>query len=380
MNVRIINQSCLTGDLATNKKNDLMDLEKLVDSQKVQSFKLPDFPSAHKNLSMQGQTLPPDFYNWIKDLAEAGQLPDSQYLLDLTEPQLGVDLVFKKLYRTISNSEFPETIPIKDFMMSDFFFAQHMDGEAVYMNDFKGGKGQVATLQINAGGWNVSFRDKLFRKEYKSQLARQRAAIGYRHFLNSVYMRPFVEFTGTNGTSAFTQANIKSAIKADMTWFEKNWMLLKTAIDAFNKMCIKNKWYGVKPTLVMNTVTESWFMDVADAVNPDGNKRYPALTAALGNRVVYDGASLLDEDKKVTYSGIADGVILLVAAAGDRYIELEKLPLTLIADEGLANNLGMDTNVLYDCRSMIANTEAIIKITCIPLYGTDSNSPMGAST
>ena len=63
---------------------------------------------------------------------------------------------------------------------------------------------------------------------------------------------------------------------------------------------------------VWNEVTASYFIDVADAVSPDGNKRYPSLMNFFRNTVIYNGAHLKDKEGTVIYTGIEDGAILYV--------------------------------------------------------------------
>lgn len=325
----------------------------------------------------QAGTLAPDFYDGVKALVDTGVPENLKIWYDFSRSLEQVPLVYKQLYQTLSDRNLPEVIPVKDFApITDFFFTQVLDGEAVLLNDVEGKGAGIVTLQINAGGWLTSFRESLFGNGVREANMRDSAARGYRHYLNAVYMNPIVSFAGVPNKTLFNASSIKDTPKASMTWFEKNWYILKAMIQASAKYKKENQ-ISCTYVPVMNEVTFSYFVDVADAVNPDGNKRYPSLMNFFRNAVVYNGAHLKDKEGTVIYTGIEDGAILYVPIGCKHFVEFEKLPLTAIADEGLANNLGAKTNVLYDCRGMYATTDGMFKAQVVPLTDTNNaDSPM----
>lgn len=329
--------------------------------------------------SNTAQSLAPDFYQNAKDIVANGDPSPVKVWYDLSLTMKEVPLVYKQIYQTLSDPSLPEYIPIKDFApLSDFFFSQVLDGEAVFLNKIKQEGMTSVSLQINAGGWIKSFREMLFDNSIADANMRDQAARGYRNYLNAVYMNPIVSFTGDLKDTRFDASCIKTTPKSNMSWFEKNWHIVKAGINRSKKWNVDNQ-LTAQYVAVMNEETESWFQDATDELNPDGNKRYPSLTNFMKNRVIYNGASMKDDaDKPVVYSGVATGTILLVPVGVKRFVEFEKVPLTVITDEGMANNLGAKTTVMYDCRGQYASTNGMIRIDLIPLLDTaNPDSPMG---
>lgn len=328
--------------------------------------------------SNTAQSLAPDFYQNAKDIVANGDPSPVKIWYDLSLTMKEVPLVYKQIYQTLSDPSLPEYIPIKDFApLSDFFFTQVLDGEAVLLNKVKQEGMTSVALQINAGGWIKSFREMLFDNSIADANMRDQAARGYRNYLNAVYMNPIVSFTGELKDTRFDASCIKDTPKSKMSWFEKNWHIVKAGINRSKKWNVDNQ-LNAQYVAVMNEETESWFQDATDEVNPDGNKRYPSLTNFMKTRVIYNGASMKDGDKPVVYSGVATGTILLVPVGVKHFVEFEKVPLTVITDEGMANNLGAKTTVMYDCRGQYASTNGMIRIDLIPLLDTaNTDSPMG---
>jgi len=342
-----------------------------------------ELPIAHQfieadKMTSQSSTLAPDFYQNAQDIIANGDPSAVKVWYDFSLTLKEVPLVYKQIYQTLSDRSLPELIPVKDFApKSDFFFSQVLDGEAVMLNEIKQEGMTSVSLQINAGGYIKSFREMLFDNSLKEATMRDQAARGYRNYLNAVYMNPIVSFTGTVKDTLFDVSCIKTTPKSTMSWFEKNWHIVKAGINRAKKWNVDNQ-LNAQFVAVMNEETESWFQDATDEVNPDGNKRYPSLTNFMRSRVIYNGASMKDGDKPVVYTGCATGTIFLVPIGVKHFVEFEKVPLTVITDEGLANNLGAKTTVMYDCRGQYASTDGIIRINLIPLLDSaNADSPMG---
>lgn len=367
MKMNFVSDNSLKKDCNKSDIHSLKRLEQAIDYNKLNDLDIPD-------LMMQGTSLPPDFYKYVDILVKNGVIENAQIMIDLIEPQLEVPLVYKQLYRTIENANFPETMLVKDFTDSDFFFTQHYDGEPVLMNDLKRGGGDSVSLQINAGGWARSKRDEIFGNGYKDQLMRQKAGVGYRHYLNAIYMQPIVSFNGTKAKKTkFDVSCLKDA--ANLTWFEKNWWIIKAATDQWARLRKEKLWGSVQPVAIMNSVTEIAIKDYAEAIKIADSKRYASLMDLFTSTIIYDGADLMDKDRKVASVGIADNKIILAAPKGNHHIELVRNNLTLITDKGLAANLGSDTNVFWDCRGAISTADDLIEIDVVPLSGGD-NSPI----
>jgi predicted transcriptional regulator len=354
--------------------NELLDLERKgeIKAKKVVSHKNIIAPTA------QGTTIAPDFYSDIDDLIESGKLPENLRIwFDFTKTLEEVDLVYKRIYQTVSDKSLPETILVKDFApITDFFFTQVLDGEAVLLNDIQGKGLESINLQINAGGWIKSMREELFGNGMREMNMRDAAARGYRNYLNAIYMNPIVSFAGVQDDTLFNATSIKATPKGTMTWFEKNWHILKAMKNAAAKYKVNEK-VTCQYVPVMNEVTASWFEDAVDAIDSSGNKRYPSLMNFFKNVIIYNGATMKDLDKTVVFSGIADGVVMYVPIGCKHFVEFEKIPLTLITDNGLANNLGHKTSVMYDCRGMYATTSGLFKAELVPLSDTNNtDSPL----
>lgn len=310
-------------------------------------------------LSGQTETLPADLYNQLSTLDPTWR----PYILDFTRTIAMREKVYQPIYETMESPDFDETMKIVDFTgFSSFAYTKWIDGAAVLMNTFRGGSSDSVTLQIHAGGYVRTLRDRLFNKRWRQEKVARAQAEGYNDFLNHLYLGPILKASYSGKTVDVSDVDAAQAT----TWWAKNWSIMKLAKDAYYTAKDPLEQPFDVPVLFMNKATYmTAFSDTLDEISFADGKRYTSMRGWWNGIVVYDGATVDFDGQPVTYPKPADGVVYMISPKKG-FKELVKQPLTMVTSPGDANHLSEQTQVWWDCRGIIcAANDYGVKMTLV---------------
>lgn len=276
--------------------------------------------------------------------------------LDVDFGREQVPLLYKPIYREISNPNFPRIVPINEFTQARVVFAEHIEGQEVqfgtrvmYTND------GVPIITYTAGfdGWTLETEkyDETWRiEEYNRALGE-----AYNALLNHLYFYPIISYTYAN-------KNKTSASSQGTTYLEKLRNTIREGVKHAQQDLNPVTNARRNPTVLLCSTAD--LMDIQDALGRMvvGGTEYSAFSQ-ITTIIAYDGWRTTVRDKTYEYPGVTAGVCYLIDPK--RYfIELTKADITIEAGEPDITRLVRAPIIAWAMKGVWASpTDAVEEVT-----------------
>lgn len=259
---------------------------------------------------------------------------------DLTDGAEEVDLVYKQIYNTITDSNLPEVVPLRDMDNVQVVFLRHVEGGEVKFGALGKGDSKNVTILTWAAGLQFTEDFVLYNKTW--EISDNARALGRAHNMlrNHLGLGPI-----TTGTYTTTGGGL-SAQKAA----QDGGTAQLVAYDTSVQKSLKNG-LVVLPNATKILVNSFDYNTVLEAIASDVFANNTSLQGSLARRIssddvlVYDGASITVGRRTYNYAGVAAGFAYLVAAKSSNFRELVKHELLVDSDDADLSRLVLNQTV-----------------------------------
>lgn len=278
--------------------------------------------------------------------------------LDVDFGREQVPLLYKPIYKEITNANFPRLVPINEFTQARVVFAEHIEGQEITFGTrvmFKNDGVPIITYTAGFDGWTLETEkyDETWRiEEYNRALGE-----AYNSLLNHLYFGPILSYTypSKNKTSASTQGT---------TYLEKiRWTIrdgIKHAQQDLNEITNARR----NPTVLLCSTAD--LVDIQDALGRMvvGGTEYGALTQ-ISTIIAYDGWKTTVGAKTYEYGGVPAGKCYLIDT-GRYFLELTKADITIEAGEPDTTKLVRAPIVAWAMKGVWAVPENAVEEVTLP--------------
>jgi len=269
--------------------------------------------------------------------------------LDVDFGREAVPLLYKPIYRTITNADFPQIVPINEFVQAQVVFLQHIEGQQIefgtrrmYTNDGV----PIITWTAGFDGWTLE--TEKFDATWSVEAYNRALGEAYNALLNHLHFYPILSETGYA-----TKNHSSKDTTSGLTYLEKLRQTLRAAIQHANADLNPVTNARRNPSIVLCSTAN--LMDIQDALGRMviGGTEYPAL-GQLNTIIAYDGWSVTVGANTYTYPGVSSGVCYLIDPK--RYfMELVKADLTIETGEPDTTRLVRAPIVAWAMRGVLAS-------------------------
>lgn len=249
---------------------------------------------------------------------------------DFAEGRDAVPLVYKDIYQTRTDANFPLVLTEKQFGNVEVVFLEKFEGGEVKFGTL--GVGVEKSVRFHTWAAGVEYDEDIVEYNQTWRVTEIGTAFGeaYNKLLNHLHMSPIISgsYTTTGGGLAAQKAKQEDKTTPAAQLIAYNTSVEQTLQDALT----------VLPRgriLVVNSLDIPALEDaIAGAMLPDNNPSFVKRTLSADNFLVYEGDTVTVGGKTYTYSGVAAGFAYLVSPAKRNFIEYIKHDLRVDSDDG----------------------------------------------
>lgn len=245
-----------------------------------------------------------DFGKPLGEMINFGSVSDLKDLLRkvVLDVELGkeqVQLVYKPIYDTITDANFPEVLDAKWALRGACVFLEHMEGAEVKFGSIEAEHGPTARIKTYTSGFEYTKKMIDFNETFNVEMLNKAMGEAYNALLNHLHLSPIIDF-------AYKAAN-KTAFKGEAG--DPIWLgMYKTFAQA-----VKDTRTAKRPGTIL-------LANSADALDIEMALRgghqiegsiYPAISG-INSIVYYDGWETTVGKKNYEYAGVAPGKAYLI--------------------------------------------------------------------
>jgi len=143
----------------------------------------------------------------------------SKVVLDVELGREEVPLLYKSLYRTISDRSLPKIIDATFAQRGTVVFTEHMEGEEIKFGALDAKSGPTARLTTYAAGFEYTEDMEEYNEAFNLEMLNRAFGEAYNALLNHIHFSPILDFTykAANKTAAQTPYNSGSYVLARNT-------------------------------------------------------------------------------------------------------------------------------------------------------------------
>lgn len=245
-----------------------------------------------------------DFNKPLGEMINFGSVSDLKDLLRkvVLDVELGkeqVQLVYKPIYDSITDPNFPEVLDAKWALYGACVFLEHMEGDEVKFGSISAEEGPTARIKTYTTGFEYTKKMIDFNETFNVEMLNKAMGEAYNALLNHLHLSPIIDF-------AYKAAN-KTAFKGEVG--DPIWLgMYKTFAQA------------IKDTRIAKRAGTILLANSADALDIEMALRgghqiegsiYPAISG-INSIVYYDGWETTVGKKNYEYAGVAPGKAYLI--------------------------------------------------------------------
>lgn len=289
-----------------------------------------------------------DFNKPLGEMVSYGSVADLKDLLRkvVLDVELGkeqVQLVYKPLFDTITDPNFPEVLDAKWALRGACVFLEHMEGDEVKFGSIEAEHGPTARIKTYTSGFEYTKKMIDFNETFNVEMLNKALGEAYNALLNHMHLHPIISFNyKTSNKTAFKPAKEN----------EPEWLGMYNTL----KQAVKDTRNAKRPgtILLANSADE---IDIRAALlggEVNGTK-YPPISG-INAIILYDGWETTVGKKHYEYKGVDQGKAYLVRPKRGLK-ELIKKDYTVMTGNKDISRLVEDQIVAYCYRGVFIATE-----------------------
>lgn len=274
-----------------------------------------------------------------------------------------VELVFRTIYRTQTDANFPQTMTAKEFGPVQVIFLKKLEGGEVKFGSLGPGTEKVVSFETWAAG--LEYDEDIIEYNQTWRVSDIGVAFGeaYQHLLNHLHLSPLVDETNYTTTAG--------GLKAQRTKQEDptNGAAQLIAFDTDIRKTFQNALQVLpRGSVVLYNSFDRFRIDAAiagDLLN-DGSLGPVAQAARNWQWVEYDGVTITVGKKTYTYDGVTAGKVRLVVPKRN-FVEYVKHDLRVDSGDGDLSRLIVTQLVGRTRRAVMAGLSGADGAVCVEL-------------
>ena len=247
-------------------------------------------------------------------------------VVDLELGREAVPLLYKPIYRTVTNPNFTKHVEIQGFVgRAQVVFAEHIEGEEVRFGTRRLGAKDTVPITTYAAGFE--WTEDVVEYDQTWEIAELSRAMGeaYNALLNHLHLYPILSFN-------YPAKNKTAAVTSHGTLLENMRATLRQAlIDAANDKDPETN-RGRRGSILLAHPSRRWDIEEALQRMQIAGTIYPAI-ADIDTIILYDGWSTVVGDRAYEFPGVDPGKAYLIEPR-QYAVELIKHDLRVDAIEG----------------------------------------------
>lgn len=274
--------------------------------------------------------------------------------VDVTKAMAANPTLYQFIYDEIFNSEFTETIDVRDLIGLQAAFGIVNAGESVPLAGWKTGKLETVKMIDYACGYSVLEKWVRYNQFWNVGQANRAMGIAHNAILDHIYLSPIINGTYSGGsiTNKVTGAAYTNAKELEIIYYT----LRKGIKDALKRQNAHG--FRLRPTIALcNSATA---MDVEAAVA--GMLQNGSQLGALGQIktvLAYDGWQGEVKGEKVTFEAPKDNEVYLIQPK-DMFKSLVKTDITQLTQKGDIMKLSNLDVVQFFSRAVVADVSGSV--------------------
>lgn len=245
-----------------------------------------------------------DFGKPLGEMINFGSVSDMKDLLRkvVLDVELGkeqVQLLYKPIYDTITDPNFPEVLDAKWAMHGNCVFLEHMEGDEVKFGSISAEHGPTARIRTYSTGFEYTKKMIDFNETFNVELLNKSMGEAYNALLNHLHLYPIIGYTYKAANKTAFQGG-----EGDPVWLG----MYKTFVQA-----VKDTRTAKRPGTVL-LANSADAMDIEMALRGGHQIEgsiYPAIPG-INSIIYYDGWETTVGKKHYEYKGVESGKAYLI--------------------------------------------------------------------
>lgn len=246
---------------------------------------------------------------------------------DLYSGRENVPLLYKPIYRTTTDANFPKTFTLEEFGPVQVVFLEKFEGGEVKFGDLGPGTTKVVTFKTYAAG--IEYDEDIIEYNQTWRVSEINTAFGeaYNKLLNHLHLYPIIGGSYvTTGGGINAQKTTQEAGTAQLIAFDTD--VAQTLRNALTVL--------PRGTIVLANSIDQFLLEDAIAGSMLADTSPSAVKRQLNtsNFIYYDGDEVEVGGKTYTYTGVAAGYCYLIVPGGRNFREYIKHDLRVDSGDG----------------------------------------------
>lgn len=308
----------------------------------------------------------------VQEMAETGKVPTIEFAKDATIAEMigtadgaaewvqkitydvaagreATPLVYKDIYTTKTDANFPLTMTEKQFGQVQTVFLEKFEGGEIKFGTLGAGVEKTVTFHTWATGVEYDEDIMEYNQTWRVSDIGQSFGSSYNKLLNNLHLDPIISgsYVTTGGGLAAQKAKQESTTAPAAQLIAYDTSVAKTLANALTVLPKGSK-------LLVNSLDLPVLEDaIAGAMLSDLSPAFLKRTLSASDFIVYEGSTITVGGKTYTYTGVAQGFAYLVAPKTN-FIEYIKHDLRLDSDTGDLSRLIIAQTVGRARRAVLA--------------------------
>lgn len=281
-------------------------------------------------------------------------------VLDVELGREEVPVLYKPIYETLSDPNFPKEFAAKWAQYGSVVFFEHLEGEEVKFGSLQAEQGPIAQIKGFSAGFEYTKEMDIFNQTFNFELLNKAFGEAHNALLNHLHLAPIIKYRykETNKTAPIY---IKPD-GSDGTATEAHYIL---SLRATLRKALKDSRTAKRPgtVLLANSANKE---DIQDALGSMTLQATPyGATTGISDIIYYDGWEAQVSKKTHVYDGVPEGKVYLIRPKRG-FKELVKQGLQINATMGDLTRL-VDSQVVGDVwRGVFAAVEENVQEITLP--------------
>ncbi|MHC8516994.1 phage major capsid protein [Sporosarcina sp. ITBMC105] len=229
-------------------------------------------------------------------------------VLDVELGREEVPVLYKPIYETITDPNFPKEFEAKWAQSGTVVFFEHMEGEEVKFGSLQAENGPIARLKGYAAGFEYTKEMEIFNQMFNFEIMNKAFGEAHNALLNHLHLGPIIKhsYKASNKTAAQYTNELGKALESKTG---AHYML---SLRATLRQALKDARVAKRPgtILLANSADKE---DIQDALGSMTIQATPyGSTSGITDIIYYDGWETTVSRKTYTYDGVPQGKAYLI--------------------------------------------------------------------
>lgn len=281
-------------------------------------------------------------------------------VLDVELGREEVPLLYKPVYETLVDANFPKEFEAKWAQYGSVIFLEHLEGGEVKFGSLQAEQGPIARIKGYAAGFEYTKEMDIFNQTFNFELLNRSFGEAHNAILNHLHLAPIIKhnYKANNKTAAVY-------VKADGTAGTAQEHHYILSLRETIRKALKDARTAKRPGTVL-LANSAHKEDIEDALSSFTIQATPySATSGITDIIYYDGWETQVSKKTYTYDGVPEGKAYLIRPKRG-FKELVKQALQVNAHVGDASRL-VEAQIIGDFwRGVFAAVEENVQEITLP--------------